>query len=92
MPNYSRSQCIINIRHALKSSHRDYDKLKTVIFTIVDLAGAERERRTGVQVYVFIYLRTLYLVIILYNLSDYILTSKLLHISKTSQLPIFFLE
>lgn len=39
----SRSQCIINIRGSPHSA----------VFTVVDLAGAEREKRTGNQVPTF---------------------------------------
>ncbi|KAK9062749.1 hypothetical protein SSX86_019938 [Deinandra increscens subsp. villosa] len=43
----SRSQCIINIRCDL--DNLDEDQSCTAILTIVDLAGAEREKRTGNQ-------------------------------------------
>ncbi|XP_035838777.1 kinesin-like protein KIN-6 isoform X5 [Helianthus annuus] len=43
----SRSQCIINIRCDL--DNLDEDQSHTAILTIVDLAGAEREKRTGNQ-------------------------------------------
>ncbi|KAK1406559.1 hypothetical protein QVD17_41985 [Tagetes erecta] len=43
----SRSQCIINIRCDLHNL--DEDQLCTAVLTIVDLAGAEREKRTGNQ-------------------------------------------
>ncbi|KAL8237582.1 hypothetical protein R6Q59_018663 [Mikania micrantha] len=43
----SRSQCIINIRCDL--DNLDEDHSCTAILTIVDLAGAEREKRTGNQ-------------------------------------------
>ncbi|MFS8006895.1 putative plus-end-directed kinesin ATPase [Helianthus anomalus] len=43
----SRSQCIINIRCDL--DNLDEDQSRTAILTIVDLAGAEREKRTGNQ-------------------------------------------
>ncbi|KAM0037540.1 putative plus-end-directed kinesin ATPase [Helianthus debilis subsp. tardiflorus] len=43
----SRSQCIINIRCDL--DNLDEDQSRIAILTIVDLAGAEREKRTGNQ-------------------------------------------
>lgn len=47
----SRSQCIINIRSAVDKSDRgDEAHEKDCVLTIVDLAGAEREKRTGNQV------------------------------------------
>ncbi|KAI7751134.1 hypothetical protein M8C21_008712, partial [Ambrosia artemisiifolia] len=42
-----RSQCIINIRCDV--DNLDEDQFRTAILTIVDLAGAEREKRTGNQ-------------------------------------------
>ncbi|KAI3797467.1 hypothetical protein L1987_32724 [Smallanthus sonchifolius] len=48
----SRSQCIINIRCDL--DYLDEDQSCTAILTIVDLAGAEREKRTGNQVQIII--------------------------------------
>ncbi|XP_058090903.1 kinesin-like protein KIN-6 isoform X4 [Magnolia sinica] len=46
----SRSQCIINIRSASKSADNEDEFLAdNAVLTIVDLAGAERERRTGNQ-------------------------------------------
>ncbi|RWR92323.1 kinesin-like protein KIN-6 isoform X4 [Cinnamomum micranthum f. kanehirae] len=46
----SRSQCIINIRSS-SAMHGDEDGFaqNDAVLTIVDLAGAERERRTGIQ-------------------------------------------
>ncbi|XXG86204.1 hypothetical protein AAC387_Pa11g1140 [Persea americana] len=46
----SRSQCIINIRSS-SATHGDEDGFaqNDAVLTIVDLAGAERERRTGIQ-------------------------------------------
>ncbi|KAL6990451.1 Kinesin-like protein KIN-6 [Sarracenia purpurea var. burkii] len=47
----SRSQCIINIRSSLSKTEEEVDlQLKSVVLTIVDLAGAEREKRTGNQI------------------------------------------
>ncbi|XP_076953312.1 kinesin-like protein KIN-6 [Bidens hawaiensis] len=43
----SRSQCIINIRCVL--DNLDEDQTYTAVLTIVDLAGAEREKKTGNQ-------------------------------------------
>ncbi|XP_052203662.1 kinesin-like protein KIN-6 [Diospyros lotus] len=46
----SRSQCIINIRSAANKSGKEIDvQPNCVVLTIVDLAGAEREKRTGNQ-------------------------------------------
>ncbi|KAM5565157.1 kinesin-like protein KIN-6 [Rosa sericea] len=46
----SRSQCIINIRGvADKFDGEDNNKANEVVLSIVDLAGAEREKRTGNQ-------------------------------------------
>ncbi|KAA8537506.1 hypothetical protein F0562_027114 [Nyssa sinensis] len=46
----SRSQCIINIRSAPKKIDGEVDlQSKSAVLTIVDLAGAEREKRTGNQ-------------------------------------------
>nr|XP_011459106.1 PREDICTED: armadillo repeat-containing kinesin-like protein 1 [Fragaria vesca subsp. vesca] len=46
----SRSQCIINIRGvAHKFDGGDNNKPNEVVLSIVDLAGAEREKRTGNQ-------------------------------------------
>ncbi|KAJ1277422.1 hypothetical protein BS78_04G002500 [Paspalum vaginatum] len=46
----SRSQCIITIRADHKSRGRDSGhSLSSAVLTIADLAGAERERRTGNQ-------------------------------------------
>ncbi|KAJ4964054.1 hypothetical protein NE237_023993 [Protea cynaroides] len=47
----SRSQCIINIRSFLKKIDDDKAEVraKNAVLTIVDLAGAEREKRTGNQ-------------------------------------------
>ncbi|MDD0213389.1 hypothetical protein PSY81_23605, partial [Shigella flexneri] len=48
----SRSQCIINIRGvADKFDGEDNNKANEVVLSIVDLAGAEREKRTGNQVW-----------------------------------------
>lgn len=48
----SRSQCIINIRSANNSlGEQDYSS-DAAVLTIVDLAGAEKERKTGNQVYI----------------------------------------
>ncbi|XP_020581672.1 centromere-associated protein E isoform X3 [Phalaenopsis equestris] len=44
----SRSQCIINVRCMLKSDTDDHSCTKAIL-TIADLAGAERERKTGNQ-------------------------------------------
>ncbi|CAL8099015.1 unnamed protein product [Prunus armeniaca] len=47
----SRSQCIINIRGvADKSNGEGNDQANDGVLSIVDLAGAEREKRTGNQV------------------------------------------
>ncbi|XP_028076962.1 kinesin-like protein KIN-6 isoform X2 [Camellia sinensis] len=47
----SRSQCIINIRSAPNKINEEVDlQSDSVVLTIVDLAGAEREKRTGNQV------------------------------------------
>lgn len=47
----SRSQCIINIRSAPNNLESDVGvQLNSAVLTIVDLAGAEREKRTGNQV------------------------------------------
>ncbi|KAK4429399.1 Kinesin-like protein KIN-6 [Sesamum alatum] len=46
----SRSQCIINIRWGLEKGDEEVDgKTSTTSLTIVDLAGAEREKKTGNQ-------------------------------------------
>ncbi|KAJ9675022.1 hypothetical protein PVL29_024118 [Vitis rotundifolia] len=46
----SRSQCIINIRSAPNNLESDVGvQLNSAVLTIVDLAGAEREKRTGNQ-------------------------------------------
>ncbi|XP_050364990.1 kinesin-like protein KIN-6 [Argentina anserina] len=46
----SRSQCIINIRGvADKFEGEDDDRSNEVVLSIVDLAGAEREKKTGNQ-------------------------------------------
>lgn len=49
---YSRSQCIINIRRGSEQSGEEFDgnTSNNTILTIVDLAGAEREKKTGNQV------------------------------------------
>jgi hypothetical protein len=48
---YSRSQCIITIRGVHKRSDADSEHLlSNAVLTIADLAGAERERKTGNQV------------------------------------------
>ncbi|XP_056173193.1 kinesin-like protein KIN-6 isoform X2 [Syzygium oleosum] len=44
----SRSQCLINIRN-VSTKHDGEDRSNAAIMTIADLAGAERERRTGNQ-------------------------------------------
>lgn len=49
---YSRSQCIINIRCDLHNLDEDHPC--TAVLTIVDLAGAEREKRTGNQVQIVV--------------------------------------
>lgn len=47
----SRSQCIINIRWAPEVFDEEVNaKSESALLTIVDLAGAEREKRTGNQV------------------------------------------
>ncbi|KAK9269938.1 hypothetical protein L1049_025511 [Liquidambar formosana] len=46
----SRSQCIISIRCALEKSEGEADvQSNNAVLTIVDLAGAEREKKTGNQ-------------------------------------------
>ncbi|KAE8656453.1 ATP binding microtubule motor family protein [Hibiscus syriacus] len=46
----SRSQCIINIRGGTEMSDPENDKQSnSAVLSIVDLAGAEREKRTGNQ-------------------------------------------
>ncbi|OMO87370.1 hypothetical protein CCACVL1_09079 [Corchorus capsularis] len=46
----SRSQCIINIRRGADKSDADSDEQSdSAVLSIVDLAGAEREKRTGNQ-------------------------------------------
>ncbi|KAK6938972.1 Kinesin motor domain, partial [Dillenia turbinata] len=45
----SRSQCIISIRQAFKMENEVGIQQNDAVLTIVDLAGAERERRTGNQ-------------------------------------------
>ncbi|KAL0360529.1 UNVERIFIED_CONTAM: Kinesin-like protein KIN-6 [Sesamum radiatum] len=46
----SRSQCIINIRWGSEKGDEEVDgKTSTATLTIVDLAGAEREKKTGNQ-------------------------------------------
>lgn len=51
MLSCSRSQCIITIRAVHKSSDAESENsLNNAVLTIADLAGAERERRTGNQV------------------------------------------
>ncbi|XP_065848054.1 kinesin-like protein KIN-6 isoform X2 [Euphorbia lathyris] len=46
----SRSQCIINIHSLGNKSNRELDvQPNDAVLTVVDLAGAERERRTGNQ-------------------------------------------
>ncbi|KAL6848431.1 hypothetical protein ACP4OV_021725 [Aristida adscensionis] len=48
--NSSRSQCIITIRCVKKSIDGESERsLSSAVLTIADLAGAERERRTGNQ-------------------------------------------
>lgn len=47
----SRSQCIINIRGVTGNfDGGDNNQANDVVLSIVDLAGAEREKRTGNQV------------------------------------------
>lgn len=47
----SRSQCIINIRGVAGNfDGGDNNQANDVVLSIVDLAGAEREKRTGNQV------------------------------------------
>ncbi|KAK1261912.1 Kinesin-like protein FLA10 [Acorus gramineus] len=49
-PFYGRSQCIINIRCDPQAADPDNDVLQNkAVLTIADLAGAEREKRTGNQ-------------------------------------------
>lgn len=44
----SRSQCIINVRCVVNKLDREDDfHANDSVLTIVDLAGAEREKRTG---------------------------------------------
>lgn len=51
---FSRSQCIINIRAASEGvSNETKVQSADAMLTIVDLAGAEREKRTGNQVILF---------------------------------------
>ncbi|CAN6227152.1 unnamed protein product [Urochloa humidicola] len=45
----SRSQCIITIHGVHKSGDADSDSPSRAVLTIADLAGAERERKTGNQ-------------------------------------------
>ncbi|GMN35815.1 hypothetical protein TIFTF001_005546 [Ficus carica] len=46
----SRSQCIINIRSVAKDSDGEGDsQANNAVLSIIDLAGAERERKTGNQ-------------------------------------------
>ncbi|GAB4852548.1 hypothetical protein Ancab_016761 [Ancistrocladus abbreviatus] len=46
----SRSQCIINIRNAANETDTESDnQLNGAVLTFVDLAGAEREKKTGSQ-------------------------------------------
>lgn len=50
----SRSQCIINIRCGSKQASEEVDvSASSTVLTIVDLAGAEREKKTGNQVYCY---------------------------------------
>lgn len=50
----SRSQCIINIRSNSKISDLEEDaQASSAVLTIIDLAGAEREKRTGNQVLIY---------------------------------------
>lgn len=51
--NFSRSQCIINIRSATKFEGEDDYQTNNAVLSIVDLAGAEREKKTGNQVPLF---------------------------------------
>lgn len=50
----NRSQCIINIR-GVSDNGGDNNKANEVVLSIVDLAGAEREKRTGNQVRLFFF-------------------------------------
>ncbi|ESQ34793.1 hypothetical protein EUTSA_v10006798mg [Eutrema salsugineum] len=53
----SRSQCIINIRAASDGvSNEPKTQSSEAMLTIVDLAGAEREKRTGNQVIIMMYM------------------------------------
>lgn len=53
---FSRSQCVINIRAAHNGvSNETKTQSSDAMLTIVDLAGAEREKRTGNQVSFFVY-------------------------------------
>ena len=48
---FSRSQCVINIRSvANHSSEEDDFSANNAVLSIIDLAGAEREKKTGNQV------------------------------------------
>lgn len=47
----SRSQCIINIRGGPETADVEInEQSNSAVLSIVDLAGAEREKRTGNQV------------------------------------------
>lgn len=48
----SRSQCIINISYGPQKIEGDgEEEPQSTVLTIVDLAGAEREKKTGNQVW-----------------------------------------
>lgn len=52
----SRSQCIINIHHAPDMNNGELGvQANNAVLAIVDLAGAEREKKTGNQVQKFTY-------------------------------------
>jgi len=72
----SRSQCIINIRASCNGFSNE-TKLQSsdAMLTIVDLAGAEREKRTGNQVLI-------YLVVTLYMDSLICKTTNICHVWK----------
>lgn len=57
----SRSQCIINIRAACNGMYNETKMQSSdAMLTIVDLAGAEREKRTGNQVVIYFFLDFVY--------------------------------
>lgn len=52
----SRSQCIIKIRASCNGfSNETKMQSSDAMLTIVDLAGAEREKRTGNQVFIYLF-------------------------------------